>query len=89
MSLDIRTYICANGLCNLQHNHLHRRILTSNWNKMKNLTNDIDNTIINKANKIINTWLLKSATNRNKIDPIDVTDTLSNSEKKENNRIYL
>ena len=56
---------------------------------MKNLTNDIDNTIINKANKIINTWLLKSATNRNKIDPIDVTDTLSNSEKKENNRIYL
>ena len=30
---------------------------------MKNLTNDIDDTIIKRANNIINTWLLKSATN--------------------------
>ena len=52
---------------------------------MKNVTND--DTIIKKANKIINTWLLKSSTNRNKIDPIDVTDTLSNSEKKETTEI--
>ena len=29
MSLNIRTYICANGLCILRHNHSHRRI--SNW----------------------------------------------------------
>ena len=78
MSLDIRTYICANGICNLQHNRSHRRISNYNWNKMKNLTNDIDDTIIKRANKIINTWLLKSATNRNKIEPINVTNTLSN-----------
>ena len=51
---------------------------------MKNQTNDIDDTIIKRANKIINTWIIKSATNRNKIEP--VTDTLSNSEKKESNR---
>ena len=37
---------------------------------MKNLTNDIDDTIIKRANKIINTWLLKYATNINKIEPI-------------------
>ena len=87
MSLDIRTYIGANGLCNLQHNRSHRRISNYNWNKMKTLTNDIDGTIIKRANKIIYTWLLKSATNRKK-QPIDVTDTLNNSEKKENNKYY-
>ena len=53
---------------------------------MKNLTSYIDDTIIKRAKKIINTWLLKSAANRNKIEPINVTNTLSNSEKKENNR---
>ena len=40
---------------------------------MKNLTNDIDDTIIKSANNIINTWLLKTATNRNEIEPINVT----------------
>ena len=53
------------GWCNLQHNRSHRRLLNYNWNKMKR-TNEIDDTIIKRANKIINTWLLKSATNRNK-----------------------
>ena len=53
---------------------------------MKNLTNDIDDTIIKRANIIINTWHLKSATNRNKIEQINVTNTLRNYEKKENNR---
>ena len=76
MSLNIRTYICANSLCNLQHNRSLRQISNYNWNKMKTLTNDIYDTIIEKANKIINTWLLKSANNRKKIEPIDVTDTL-------------
>ena len=42
MSLDIRTYICANGLCNLHHNRSHRQISNYNWNKMKKLTNEID-----------------------------------------------
>ena len=77
MSLDIRTYICANDLCNVQHNRSHRRISNYNWNKMKTLTNDID-TMIKRANKIINTWLLKSATNGKKTEPIDVTDILNN-----------
>ena len=76
LSLNIRTYICANGLCNLQHNCPHRRILNYNWNKMKNSTNEIDDTIIKIKNKIINKWLLKLATNRNKIKPINLTDTL-------------
>ena len=30
MSLDIRTYICANRLCILHHDHSHRRILNYN-----------------------------------------------------------
>ena len=62
MSLDIRTYISANGLCILHHNRSHRRISNYNWNKMKKLTNEIDSTIIKRANNIINIWLLKSAT---------------------------
>ena len=37
MSLDIRTNICANGLCILHHNRLHRRISNYNWNKMKKI----------------------------------------------------
>ena len=37
---------------------------------MKKLTNEIDNTIIKRANNIINIWLLKSATNRNRIESI-------------------
>ena len=40
---------------------------------------------------MINTWFLKSATNRNKIESIDVTDTLdtlSNPEKKENKKNF-
>ena len=53
---------------------------------MKDLTNDIDDTIIKRANNIINTWLLKSDTNRNKIEPINATNPLSNYEKRENNR---
>ena len=73
--------------CNLQHNRSHRRISNYNWNKIKNWINDIiDNTIIKRANNIINTWLLKYATNRNKIEPTNVTNTLRNSEKKESNR---
>ena len=82
LSLVIRIYICANGLCNLQHNRLYRRISNynnNNWNKRKNLTNDIDETIIKRANKIINIWRLKSAPNRNKIEPINVTNTLRQS----------
>ena len=54
---------------NLQHNRWDRRISNYNWNKIKNLTNDIDDTIIKRGNNIINTWLLKSATNTNKINP--------------------
>ena len=49
MSLDIRTYICI-----LHPNRSHRRISNYNWNKMKKLTNEIDNIIITRANKIIN-----------------------------------
>ena len=45
---------------------------------MKKLTNEIDNTIIKRANNIINIWLLKSATNRHKIESIDIADTSSN-----------
>ena len=50
ISLDICTYIHTNGLCILHHNRSHRRISNYNWNKMKNLTNEIDNTIIKRAN---------------------------------------
>ena len=42
---------------------------------MTNLTNDIDDAIIKRANNIINTWLLKSVINRNNIEPINVTNT--------------
>ena len=87
MSLDICTYIYANGLCILHHNRLHRRISNYNWNKMKKLTNEIDNTIIKRANNIINIWLLKSATNRHKIESIDIADTSSKPEEKVNNSI--
>ena len=84
MSLDIRTYICTNGLCILHHNRSHQRISNYNWYKMKKLTNEIDNTIIKRANNIINICLLKSATNRNKIESIDITDTSRNPEEKVN-----
>ena len=89
MSLDIRTYICANGLCILHHNRSHRRLSNYNWNKMKKLTNEIDNTIIERANNIINIWLRKFATNRNKIESIDIADTSSNPEKKVNKRNFF
>ena len=55
---------------------------------MKKLTNEIDNIIITRANKIINIWLLKSATNRHKIESIDIADTSSNPEEKVNKRNF-
>ena len=58
---------------------------------MKNLTNEKDDTIIKKTNKLISTWLLEFVTNRNKIESNDVTDTLdtsSISEKKEYKRNF-
>ena len=54
---------------------------------MKKLTNEIDN-IITWANKIINIWLLKSATNRHKIESIDIADTSSYPEGMVNNRNF-
>ena len=55
---------------------------------MKKLTNEIDNTIIKRANNIINIRLLKSTTNTNKIKSIDITDTSSNPDEKENKRNF-
>jgi hypothetical protein len=49
---------------------------------MKKVTNEIDNTIIKIANNIINTWLLKSDTNGNKIDSIDIAETSSSPEER-------
>ena len=86
MLLQIGTYICANGLCILHHNRSHRRISNYNWKKMKKWTNEIDNAIIKRANNIINIWLLKSATNSNKIESINITDTSRNPEAKVNKR---
>jgi hypothetical protein len=52
MLLDIRTYICAQGKCLLQHNRSHRRISNYNWKKM--LKSKIDlNAIATLANSII------------------------------------
>ena len=55
---------------------------------MKKLTNEIDNTIIKRANNIINVWLLKSATKRHKIESIDIADTSSNPEEMVNKRNF-
>ena len=74
MSLEIRTYICVNGLCILHHNRSH--------------SVQIEHTIIKRANNIINIWLLKSATNRHKIESIDITNTSSNPEEKVNKRNF-
>ena len=43
---------------------------------------------LKRANNVINIWLLKSATNCNKIESIDITDTSSNPEKKVNKRNF-
>ena len=77
------------GLCILHHNRSHRRISNYNWNKMKKITNEIDSTIIKKANNIINIWLLKSDTNMHKIESIDIADTSSNPEEKVKKEISL
>lgn len=54
MLLDVRTYICAQGKCLLQHNRSHRRISNYNWKKM--LKSKINlNEIITLANSIIKT----------------------------------
>ena len=55
---------------------------------MKKLTNEIDSTIIKRVNNIINIWLLKSATNRHKVESIDIADTSSNPEEKVNKRNF-
>ena len=55
---------------------------------MKKLTNETDNTIIKRANNIINIWLLKSVTNGNNIESIDITNTSSNPEEKVNKRNF-
>ena len=55
---------------------------------MKKLINEIDSTIIKRANNIINIWLLKSATNRHKIESIDIADISSNPEEKVNKRNF-
>ena len=55
---------------------------------MKKLTNEIDNTIIKRANTIINIWPLNSAINRNKIKSIDIADTSSNPQEKVNKRNF-
>lgn len=34
MLLDLRTFICANGMCQLQHKRSHHRISAYNWKKM-------------------------------------------------------
>ena len=52
---------------------------------MKKFTDEIDNTIIKRANNTINIWLLKSATNRNKIESINITDTSSNQKVNKRN----
>ena len=55
---------------------------------MKKLTNQIDSTIIKRTNNINNIWLLKFATNRHKIESINIADTSSNPEEKVNKRIF-
>ena len=55
---------------------------------MKKLTNEIDSTIIKRAINVINIWLLKSATNRHKIESIGIADTSSNHEEKVNKRNF-
>lgn len=60
--LDIRTYICAHGLCQLHNNRSHKRISNYNWNKMLTLSTNI-NQIISLANNIVSTIAINQQEN--------------------------
>lgn len=62
MVLDIRTYICAQGLCTLHYNRTHRRMSNYNWIKIKREPNYI-NTLQQTTDEIIK--LLTLNTNNN------------------------
>lgn len=63
--LDIRTYICAHGKCFLHHNRSHRRLSNYNYNKMLNLSPDI-NKVICLANKIMYSVTQSNSNKKNK-----------------------
>lgn len=62
--LDIRTYLCAHGKCQLHHKRSHRRLSIYNWNKMLILTTNI-NQIISLANKLVSTEMQNKQLDKN------------------------
>lgn len=52
--LDIRTYICTTGKCNLHYNRSHRRMSSYNWQKIEN-SKEIEKI----SEVIINAWKLE------------------------------
>lgn len=79
MILDIRTYLCAHGKCQLQHQRSHRRLSNFNWNKMLNLSPNINQTI-SLANKLFYTLMLNLDSNKTSTRSIAPTQ----STKKQN-----
>lgn len=62
--LDIRTYICAHGKCQLHHKRSHRRLSIYNWNKMLILSTNISQ-IIRLANKLVSTEMQNKQLDKN------------------------
>lgn len=67
--LDIRTYICAHGKCQLHHKRSHRRLSIYNWNKMLILSTNI-NQIIRLANKLVSTDMQNKQFDKNRPNQI-------------------
>lgn len=63
IQLDIRTYICAHGKCNLHFNRSHRRISDYNLKKIQRNNLDYNNYITEKASEVINSWILININN--------------------------
>lgn len=61
--LDIRTYICAHGKCNLHFNRSHRRISDYNLKIIQRNNLDYTNYIAEKASEVINSWIQMNTKN--------------------------
>lgn len=77
--LDIRTYLCSQGLCNSSHNRSHNRITSFNYKKMLYMkTKEEMNKIILMANGIRNSG---NDTNKNYPHENTLTSNISDSSK--------